>query len=56
MNNQRMVFDLEVIEVPVSIGKNQFVIREADGGTTATYRNMLTDATEFTDGRWKSVV
>ncbi len=47
MNLEPMAFDDEDIAVPVTIGKKQYMLRPADGGTVTRYRNAIMRAIQF---------
>lgn len=51
--SDEMVFeqDLTPVVIPITIGKKNYVLHEADEGAGRQYKNCLTRCTRFTDGK-----
>lgn len=55
-NTDALIFDsAELVEVPVKIGDQEYVLREASGAVAVEYRNMVMRCTKMVDGRATSV-
>tara|TARA_R110002020_G_scaffold376130_3_gene587310 strand:+ start:29126 stop:29548 length:423 start_codon:yes stop_codon:yes gene_type:complete len=55
MSHEALVFTDELIEIPVTIGEKKYTLKEASGDTVVRYKNAITRATTFKDGKLSSV-
>jgi hypothetical protein len=55
MSYESLVFTDDVVEIPVSIGETDYLLREASGGVATKYKNALAKATKFKDGKVSSI-
>jgi len=51
MKLERMNFNVDLIEIPITIGGEDYVLREASGDAGCKYRNALLACTTLTDGK-----
>lgn len=47
--SNEMVFDITMQEIPVTIGKDKYVLREADGDATCKWQNKMFRATKLNE-------
>ncbi|MDB4786220.1 hypothetical protein OAG36_00650 [bacterium] len=48
--------DVQVIEIPVTIGDTKYILAEASGESSAKFRNMMLNNTELLDGKPVKVI